>query len=180
MGLVFLKGTPAGGGLASLQGLCCLPTFVPTCWAASDLAGIHTPGCIASLKGKRFETDAVFCTQSLENLHWAFHVAAGREMRINRCLWLYHSESCYMAQARLGSLPVTGSAQPCPCWRHVTPEQTQRVQRVPSFSRDPLCHCHQTDGDRSHQSGFAVHSEVLRASPGWERVGLFIFTKGQL
>lgn len=108
------------------------PTFVLTCWAASDPAGIPTPSCIGCLKGKHFETDAVFCTQSLEILHWAFPIATGREMRINRCLWLYHSESCYTAQASLGSLPVTGSAQPSPCWRHVTPEQTQRDLLCPT------------------------------------------------
>lgn len=114
MGLVFLEGIPAEGGLASLQGLCCPPISILTCWVASDPAGIPTPSCLASLKGEHFETDAVFCTWSLGNLHWALHVATVGEMRMNRCLWLYRAESCYMAQASLESLLMTGSAQPCP------------------------------------------------------------------
>lgn len=48
MELVFLKGIPEGGGLASLQGICCLLTFVLAHWMVSDLAGIPTPSCIAS------------------------------------------------------------------------------------------------------------------------------------
>lgn len=52
--------------------------------------------------------------------------------------------------------------------------------RVPSSSRALLCHCRQADGDGSHPPGFAAHTGVSRASPGWEQVSLFILTKAQL
>lgn len=67
------------------KGLCLL-TFVLICWMVSDLAGILTTSCIASLKVKGFQTEngMFFCTQSLENLHWASHVTMGRGIRINR------------------------------------------------------------------------------------------------
>lgn len=55
MELVFLKAF-----LASLQGVCCLLTFVLICWMVSDLAGIPTTSCTASLKVKCFQTDSGF------------------------------------------------------------------------------------------------------------------------
>lgn len=73
----------------------------------------------------------------------------GKEMRIN--LWPFR-----VLIPGSGSL---GSAKACPCWRHVSPEQTQSTED-PQLLQRPSVSLPSEDKGRSHQSGFAAHSEV--------------------
>lgn len=128
--------------LQEVDWLCCkgsaaLPSQSRPAGWLQDPSGIPTPSGLAPLKGEYFKKDAGFCTWSLGNLRCVLYVTTGREMRINRCLWLYCSESCYTAWASLGSVPVTGSAQPCPCWRRhpgANTETTEHPQLLQSSS----------------------------------------------
>lgn len=74
----------------------------------------------------------------MENLHWAPHVTTGREMRINRCLWSFR-------------VLIPGSGQPgvcdwpCPAMSLLEAcHPWENTLRVPTSSKDLLCHCHQS------------------------------------